>query len=414
MSSFLSPQEQSYIKQLMLLSCLRGMDGSGAFVIRPHKNKLKIEVKKTEFSAAELAVDPEFDDMLRQPKIIVSHARAPTRGDAGLGFVHPHRVQNITGVHNGTMHTVMGKSIDQKASDSRAVFEAIQEFGVEEFIKNSRGAYSLVWADIADMTLNFLRNDQRPMFMARIGTNVKTDQRAHTMYFASEMGMLKYVLHQRGTITEANTAWVSPKPWQHVKFKLDVSYGIAPVSLKEYEDPFKVGSYSNWSKEYEDAWSQYEQEIDKKQDMSGVQGVQSVIPLPDRTRETTSRNTNYRGTTGHDVLRERLQHNGILADSRFLPRVEEILSRRHGRHVNKPETFQRVNDDAPDELLIKTQSCVICDELVKLENGRAPKIHRVKFGDHAVPQFICDGCVQSKNPLAVTVLGSQLAIAGHA
>lgn len=403
MSTSLSNYEIAYVRQLMVLSVLRGWMGSGAFAVSSHHKKMRIEMFKTEFCGAELACDPSFDKIVSQnPKIITAHCRAPTRGENTLDFIHPHRVKALTGVHNGTMNTVMGNVLDSKVSDSRAIYEAIAEHGVEEFVKNSRGAYSLVWTDAEKGTLNFLRNSERPMVFARVGNG----DFASTMYFASEKGMLEYVLSGRGNISPNVITYMSPKPYQHLIFPLSIRQGCKPVEVKEYEEPFKVTSYSGWSRaEYEAAWEEFEKNDDDK-------GT-SVVPLrlEDKTTSTTTSTTSgSTSTTGY---------RGIDRDKlRALPRVDTIVGKRGPeKGSNFPERSQTTELSVP--ALIGRSGCVICDERPKL-GGMAqvvggdpvqeyPKIHIVRFGHTGFAQYICDDCVNSKNHLALTVLGSQIA-----
>jgi hypothetical protein len=427
MSTNLGMSDLGYVRQLMVLSVLRGWDGSGAFAVYPHHKKLRIEMHKSELCAAELACSPKFGKMVdaNNAKIVCSHSRAPTRGGTDLEAIHPHRVGSLTGVHNGTMFTVMNKTIPDKDSDSLAVFQAIFEHGVEEFIKNSRGAYSLVWTNAAEGTLNFLRNDQRPMVFARIGNG----DFAHTMYWSSERSMLEYVLNERGSISKNVTNYMGPKPWQHVVFPLHVKNGLKPLEVKQYEDPFKT-TYSrgaNFDAEYAQAWADF----DKNKAASEVNDNTSgdVIPLPDRSRhflnadqaiqqeqETGSTsNTAYRGTNAHrqmarDVLSGMVGANR--ADPRSLPKVEEMLGRRNlpakGDHFPVSDDPRGINYKE----LVNRFGCAVCDERPKVEGlayGENPKLHLIKFGKSGLVQYICDECVQAKNPMALTVLGSQLA-----
>jgi hypothetical protein len=395
MSTTLSNWEIDHIRNLMLMSSFRGMDGSGAFIVRPNNKKLRIDIVKSELCAAELAYDPDFEDSLKSPKIVVAHARAPTRGSNDLAFVHPHRVKHITGVHNGTMYEVMDQKIDDKTSDSLAIFEAIADHGVEAFIKGSRGAYSLVWTDLLDGTLNFLRNDQRPMVFARIGSS----DHASTMYFASERGMLEYVLSKRGNISDSSIKYVSPKPWEHVKFELGCKSGLFPKSLKQYDDPHKTtytSAYSHWGAK---EWEEYLEDATGKTETKTEKGT-SVIPLPGPQTSTTTSTTYLppRGTGERfiDRFRERQAQNN---DPRTLPKVEQLLARR-----NAPSAHFR--DDNLNLRLIQSGSCVICDTRPAVQGVKIPKVYPIKFGDLGSAQYICDACVQAKNPLALSVLGA--------
>jgi hypothetical protein len=50
--------------------------------------------------------------------------------------------------------------------DSQAIFASIARFGAKETIPLLQGAWSLVWYDLNEETLNFLRNSERPMWFS--------------------------------------------------------------------------------------------------------------------------------------------------------------------------------------------------------------------------------------------------------
>lgn len=389
MSSTLNQGELNKIKGLMIMSCFRGMFGSGSMVVVPQKKTLSIMTHKTELCAAELMCDEDFLSAIgKSPKIVVTHARAPTKGDNSLDNVHPHRCKHITGVHNGTMYRIMDKTIGNDESDSVAVFAAIAEHGVEAFVKESRGAYSLVWLDVKNGTLNFLRNDQRPMVLASIGWNGNVS----TMYFASELGQLRYVLARDGVKLD-DVKFESPKPWQHVSFPMDVRHQIEPLELKQYEDPIKYTPpakhdyYSSWEDfmDCDDAAPMAKREAailrhDKQKRMQ----LPAVIPL---------------------------HQNRIQRPASSLPTVESILSRRAALSA----TFRESNDVTHRNLL-RTGPCCVCDDTpsVITRDGITiyPVVHPVKFGA-GYPQYICDSCVQSGNPIAISVLGDTASATKH-
>lgn len=381
MSSTLSLGELSKIKGLMIMSCFRGMFGSGSMVVVPNKKHLQILTHKTELCAAELMCDEDFLGAIsKSPKIVVTHARAPTKGSNDLEFVHPHRTKHITGVHNGTMHRVMDKTVGADESDSGAIFAAIAEHGVEQFIKESRGAYSLVWLDAKDGTLNFLRNDQRPMVMASIGWGAGTS--VSTMYFASELSQLHYVLARDGVKLDT-VKFESPKPWQHVRFPMDVKHQIVPIDMKQYEDPCAVTAYVGWSA------GDYAEYMDSE----------NVTPLQKRIEERREPRRNLPAIID---ARRNSNGNSTPTHSAFIPRVEEILARR-----NAPSAHFRPSDDIKHKNLLRSGPCCVCDNTpsVITRGGTTiyPFVHEIKFGV-GYPQYICDDCVQSGNPIALSVL----------
>lgn len=380
MSSTLNQGELTKIKGLMVMSCFRGMYGSGSMVVVPSKKKtLQILTHKTELCAAELMCEEEFlQHISGSPKIVITHARAPTKGDNSLPNVHPHRSKHITGVHNGTMHRIMDKPVGADDSDSAAVFAAIADHGVEAFVKESRGAYSLVWIDAKDGTLNFLRNDQRPMVMASVGYQ----DNCRTMFFASELGMLHYVLKREGMKVE-DVLFETPKAWQHVRYPLDVKHKIEPLELKQYEDPVKASYSGPYSGGH---WAGWEDDLD------GYMDSGNVTPIQRRIQDNARRN-----------LPAIIDHRrGAPLPRPVTMKVEEILARRAAPRA----TFRGTTDDKHRNL-IKYGPCCLCDNTpsVVSKNGTTlyPIVHEVRLGS-GYPQYICDECVQARNPIAVSVL----------
>lgn len=403
MSSTLSSGELNKIKMLMVLSTFRGMYGSGAIVVHPGKKKtLGLSVCRTECCAAELICDTSFVTAIaNSPKIVVAHARAPTKGGNELANVHPHRTGHITGVHNGTMWQVMGQKIDDDKSDSAAIFAAIAEHGVEAFMKESRGAYSLVWTDTKEGTLNFLRNEQRPLVFANVGWGNRTS----TVYWSSELGMLEYML-KREKVSAGDVKFESPKAFQHVKFPLDVRTDVLPSEVKQYNDPLITTTYSNrnWHG-WEDMLDGYNDSQDLKDDIADRIKKQRELRLEEERRRENAK----RAAVKLPVVRgpvSTLQHPSEL------PPVEDILKNGSRRTVERQGTFRTGHDSKNLEIanLLRGGPCCICDDtpqVIKRDGVLVyPKVYPVQFGS-GWPQYICSDCVKSNNPIALSILPAE-------
>lgn len=177
------------------MSNLRGWQGAGAITAR--NNCDSVEVFKTVGSGLDLAHSADFNQDVfhrkdnRAPAVLIGHTRWPTKGAVSLETTHPHVYNGIYGVHNGTIDSIDGKYITKDQSDSALLFEAISREGVDKVIPTVRGAYALVWIDQEIKTLNFLRNDKRPMHFALCNNG--------TIFWASEAGMLQFVLNRTNT-----------------------------------------------------------------------------------------------------------------------------------------------------------------------------------------------------------------------
>lgn len=188
MSSWLSVDEINRFKELMLVSNLRGKDGSGVIFINDSN---EVDYVKSLGNGIDVCETDDFKNMTsnvkKRPSILIGHTRWPTKGAVDFDNTHPHDVGNIIGVHNGTMDRIMGKWVGNGESDSNLLYHAIQEHGIDEALKQSHGAYALVWVDIDQSTLNIIRNNKRPLYYA-------TMTGGGTVYWASEYGMLNFIL----------------------------------------------------------------------------------------------------------------------------------------------------------------------------------------------------------------------------
>ena len=127
--------------------------------------------------------------------MVVGHNRKATAGKANNENSHPFVHENIVLVHNGVVHN--HKKMADTEVDSHAIAHSIVDKGYKETIATLDGAFTLVWFDMKDRTLRFVRNSQRPLFM------VETDL---SIAFASESGMLSWI-GERNNLT----GWKEPK-----------------------------------------------------------------------------------------------------------------------------------------------------------------------------------------------------------
>lgn len=226
MSAYLSPGEIKTFKDLMVVSTLRGKWGSGVLAV-PTNPKKPVDYIRSLDSGCEIVETKQFDELVK-PKtaVLLGHCREPTRGGYTLNFMHPHKADHIVGVHNGTMDMVARVPVTEGKSDSKMVFEAIRDFGPQYFVENSKGAYALVWIDAKTDTINFLRNDQRPLYFAHI------EGIEGTVYWASEASMLSFVL-SRATVSTSKVIVRRLPPDLWITFRLKNSGRVTILDKKE-------------------------------------------------------------------------------------------------------------------------------------------------------------------------------------
>lgn len=166
----LSLKDEKIIQCLLLWDYFRGTDSTGLAAIR----------KTGEPVIAKIASHPlDFFDTGKfktansaySSQAFIGHNRAATRGVVNAVNAHPFTYGDITGAHNGTLDVSCVRKLEEELGetftvDSMAIFAAIDKFGVEKAVGMLEGAWALVWFDKKDGSLNFLRNDKRPLWYA--------------------------------------------------------------------------------------------------------------------------------------------------------------------------------------------------------------------------------------------------------
>jgi len=188
MSHTLTGSEVDDVVDLGLLSSLRGRDSTGIITVsRKNNKKNNIMHYKDVTDSSDLLYRRDSRQMLNSAFIIAGHCRQATIGKINVHNSHPIQEGKILGMHNGTMLTFKpDKDKEDVSSDSREFFKHLNEHGVDSAIeKAGYGAYALVWFDLTARTINFLRNEQRPLYWVR---------RSGTIYWASERIMLEFML----------------------------------------------------------------------------------------------------------------------------------------------------------------------------------------------------------------------------
>lgn len=116
----------------------------------------------------------------------IGHCRHKTSGAVSRANAHPFEVEDeeIVGVHNGTLrnyHNLKGHTYNKV--DSEILYEHLAEHGPEETFNKIDGAWACVWWNGKTETLNFIRNNERPLYFCW-----SEDRRK--LYWASSVWML--------------------------------------------------------------------------------------------------------------------------------------------------------------------------------------------------------------------------------
>lgn len=247
MAERLSLGDYLRFKDLFTLSQLRGDDGAGILTVpnKPHVEKVKI--RKTTWSSGHLVTTAEYDEVIKgDNSIILGHARMPTKGASKVEFVHPHVNGNIALVHNGTMSTVGDKLVGANESDSKLICKTIAEHGVKHFVDTSYGAYCLIWVDLGNQTLNFLRNKDRPLWFVEQRNSSLSEDVTH-LWWGSELWMIMQSLSRYPSFNKEAVRGYQLPVDEHWSFPLVAGHFLAKPKKEKIEKKYSSNySYGHW------------------------------------------------------------------------------------------------------------------------------------------------------------------------
>lgn len=180
------------LAHLLVLDQLRGEHATG--IAKVDLKTAEAKVMKKAVPALEFLNNEEVFEFLDKDRqrLYIGHNRFATMGNkADHDNAHPFQEDHITMVHNGTVDRWTLKDLEGHGSDgievdSHMVCVTIAKLGIEEAVKKFSGAFSLVWWDAKERSLNFLRNEKRPMYIAHL--------RDGTMMWASEEAFIKVLI----------------------------------------------------------------------------------------------------------------------------------------------------------------------------------------------------------------------------
>lgn len=207
--------------RLLLFDSVRGLHSTGAGFVGRYNDS--ITVAKALGNPFNLLHSDEFEEAIsvkHTSKVLLGHNRYATTGDKTVANAHPFALDNVIGMHNGTLDRHSHSDLlDYKkfGTDSEAIFNSFDKEDVPSTLKVMSGAWALVWYDKRDGTLNFLRNDKRPLHYCYSADRC-------TIIWASELEMLKYVLKSTFKQTEkdkdGNEAFFTVSKDMHYKWEV--------------------------------------------------------------------------------------------------------------------------------------------------------------------------------------------------
>lgn len=353
---------------LGVMSTMRGMDSTGLFFLTRNKDKIEpCLFKDTEI--APVLMNSVLDNGKVKTKkdntiaMVMGHTRAATLGAIIPATAHPFAFKNIVGCHNGTCHFMVPTNLTpeqketQLASDSYHIFKHMDEHGLDSTLNKLKGgAYALAWWDRRDGSLNFIRNDKRPLTFASNGG---------TMYWASEARFLEFMKERTKF---AGLTLKDAEPYVHYK----LAAGSSTIKLEEVDktsvakpEPPKVTVFNSSKYDrarYEYPWSTWEQELEKEV-----------------TEETKSFGSPYQR---------------ILTNPKATEYADKTLD--YFQMVNEQGTV--VNDPSIDEVHeLCQEGCCYCGEVHT--HAEAPQLAFFAGNpeDLKTAYYVCNSCLKNEN-----------------
>lgn len=281
------PAHMGIFMQMLHADAVRGMHGTGAFAVADDSSNYRVRaggpphtlVDSKEFEHFEKFIEKKF------VQFVVGHNRYGTRGGFSTEATHPFRDGEVLLVHNGTLES-HGHLPDAKKYDvdSEAICHAFSVQGAEKTVPTLSGAWTFVWWDGNNKTLNFLRNKERPLWIAKHQTDP-------ILYFASEPAMLQWVL-TRNNITLFDL----------IELPENQMYSYSLNSSKPHVKELKGKATFVFADSWWNGWGDKSraEAVGSGKAQSRPEEDRKIVPLPKKqTYSNVSGSTSSSGTTGY-------------------------------------------------------------------------------------------------------------------
>lgn len=238
----MSVQMKEFFHDLLLHDVVRGPHATGVAAIDTMDRKLTVMKKAVPsyvFLQDKEQMEPLFE-FKHNFNIYIGHNRFATSGARDVDAnAHPFVHGDIVGVHNGSLRNQ--KLLDNHEKfvvDSDNLYNHLDRNGLDHTITKTDGAYSLVWYNKEDNSLNFIRNDERPMAIGKLSNGC--------WVWASEIEMLRWLVTRHKSLS-----WATYKengvdynlchklePMTHMKFEFaDKTRTIPTPRLSKKTEP---------------------------------------------------------------------------------------------------------------------------------------------------------------------------------
>jgi hypothetical protein len=302
MADRLTVSHWELMEQLLWMDSIRGYHSTGVTSIGGKgraNDTLKLAVDGAHFTQS--VGWENFSKGNAGSKVLMGHNRWATVGAINAKNAHPFTHSHITMMHNGTLtDQTLLPDYHRFEVDSDNVAYSLATKGLSHTINNLDGAYALVWHDSDDGTINFIRNDERPLWFAKLKNN-------QGYAWASEKLMLEWLLSRskKGLFIEemielpVGVHYSMTLHKKSLRMNNPVKYTL-PVFNYNYGNWGNYGGYgrNSWkgnSSERTDWKAQYQSHLDKYCDGVEVGDEITVIPVSFENYTTTKNKGTIKG-----------------------------------------------------------------------------------------------------------------------
>lgn len=228
-----------FLKSSFVANQLRGFDASGLVVINHAKETYDYSKLPVcgQFFIQTKAANALVREACLHDRVAIGHVRASTTGGNGVDSAHPFECWDsdeknvLVGVHNGTL-TGWSHKKDAKyySVDSEWALNHIRSEGFDAF-EDFTGSYCFVWWDdrTPDM-LNIALNKERPMNVVML--------KEGGMAFASEAGMLYWLLERHDVHMDGEVLELQPDQWYRFPVKNPKGYTKRELPKSRYSSGY--------------------------------------------------------------------------------------------------------------------------------------------------------------------------------
>lgn len=235
--------EQNIFRDMLFVDTLRGWDSTGVFMV---SNVGNVSIRKAALHGPDFIAHDAWKALKAQSwtkgMFMVGHNRAATRGTVNDKNAHPFWVDDkIVLVQNGT-YVGSHKHHKDTEVDTEAVAHVIAENAdVATALQKINAAYALVWYNTENKTLHLIRNEQRPLFLAKT-----TDD---TILFASEAETIWWAASRNSVKLKGVPKMLEPGELHTFAIQSKRTYEVdtRPLDIK-----YRAGSFYN-----ESEWAEY-------------------------------------------------------------------------------------------------------------------------------------------------------------